>query len=148
MSVKVEPWEYDYRVKLPQKGVRWRHGFSRPQKLDDGSILWHGFINDTTARKQLELELNIARDAAESANRAKSEFLANMSHEIRTPMNGLLGMTQLLELEELTEEQRSYVTTLKTSGKSLISLLNDILDLSKVEAGKISLDKNERGVVG
>jgi PAS domain S-box-containing protein len=139
----LQPWEYNYRVKLPEKGIRWRHGFSVPQKMSDGSVLWHGFINDITEQKKLENDLIEARNAAETANRAKSEFLANMSHEIRTPMNGVLGMTQLLELSVLTEEQQSYVATLKVSGKNLISLINDILDLSKIEAGKIVLEKTE-----
>ncbi len=139
----LEPWEYDYRVNLPQKGVRWRHGFSRPQKLNDGSTLWHGFINDITAQKQLEFELAEARNAAESANKAKSEFLANMSHEIRTPMNGLLGMTQLMEMTDLTQEQQEYVASLKLSGTNLLSLVNDILDLSKIEAGRISIEPVE-----
>ena len=139
----LEPWEYDYRVKLPQKGVQWRHGFSRPQKLDDGSILWHGFINDITAQKKLESDLQEAKSAAESANRAKSEFLSNMSHEIRTPMNGLLGMAQLLEMTDLTQEQQGYVATLRQSGKNLLSLVNDILDLSKIEAGRITIETAE-----
>ena len=137
------PWEYDYRVKLPRQGVRWRHGFSRPEILTDGCVLWHGFINDITVQKNLELELSQARDAAESANIAKSRFLANMSHEIRTPMNGVIGMAQLMEFTELTHEQREYVTALKASGKNLLSLINDILDLSKIEAGKIRIEPAE-----
>jgi CheY-like chemotaxis protein len=83
--------------------------------------------------------LQKAKSAAESANTAKSQFLANMSHEIRTPMNGLLGMAQLLELTELTEEQREYTESLHQCGKNLMSLMNDILDLSKIEAGKIDV---------
>ncbi|MFO7754236.1 MAG: response regulator, partial [Desulfobacteraceae bacterium] len=84
-----------------------------------------------------------AKEAAESANRAKSEFLANMSHEIRTPMSSIIGTADLLEETELTEEQRKYLDITKTSATALLDLINDILDLSKIEAGKLELDEQD-----
>jgi len=97
---------------------------------------------DLTAQKRNEQALLKAKDAAEQATRAKSLFLANMSHEIRTPMNGILGLTVLLEKTELNERQRDYLNKIYSSGEFLLAILNDILDLSKVEAGKLELEKH------
>ncbi len=139
----LQPWEMSYRTLLSGKGVRWHLGFARPEKLEDGSVIWHGFINDITPMKEMEGELIAARNAADAANRAKSDFLANMSHEIRTPMNGVIGMLQLLRYTKLIPEQQGYLNDIETSADNLLSLINDILDLSKVESGKVELENTE-----
>jgi len=115
-----------------------------PIKLSDGSITGGlGIIEDNTARKKYEEALLSAKDTAESANSIKSDFLANMSHEVRTPLNGILGMLQLIQTTGVNDEQANYINIAIKSGMRLTRLLNDILDLSRVESDKLVLTETQ-----
>ena len=104
-------------------------------------------FTDITARNQHEKDLELARDEAIEANKAKSRFLASMSHELRTPLNGVIGMTQLLERTELTPTQADYLGACRTSGETLLTVIGDVLDFSKMEAGKLELNPEETELI-
>ena len=107
-----------------------------------GNILYYeGLVEDISERKRAEAAMEFARDAAMESNRLKSVFLASMSHEIRTPMNGIIGMTSLLKQTSLSEEQHTFAETIETSANGLLRLINDLLDFSKIESGKMTLEK-------
>jgi len=130
----------DTRLYRPNGGEQWVRMFSRVQRNEQGTpVRAVGLMLDIQEQKQQELALIEAKQQAEAATVAKSNFLASMSHEIRTPLNGVLGMAQSLVADGLSESQREKVNVILESGKTLTALLNDVLDLSKIEAGKIEI---------
>ncbi len=109
----------------------------------DEKQIFVGIVRDISERKRSELKLRAAMEQANLANKAKSEFVANMSHEIRTPLNAVLGMAELLTRTELSADQKKYLEMITSSGKSLLSILNDVLDFSKIEAGRMELSPTQ-----
>ncbi|MFM8443664.1 MAG: PAS domain-containing protein [Methylococcus sp.] len=145
-------WQLEYRVKFDDGTVRWLLGNSTPERQENGSTLWHGYIYDITERKRIEqeitelnvhLEHRVAERTAElaAANAAKTQFLGHMSHELRTPMNAVIGLTQLLERMDLPPEPLTMVQQIRESGNIMMSIVNDILDFGKIEAGQLPIER-------
>ncbi len=134
-SGKVQTLEYHFG-----EGENTEYFEGRVVKLSDDEVLV--ISRDISNGKRLEKELRNSKDLAESATRAKSNFLATMSHEIRTPMNGVVGMISLLAETELSEVQKEYVETIEASGDTLLRIINDILDYSRIESGKLSYEES------
>lgn len=133
-------WQGEICNKRKNGELYWEFASISPVKNEDGVVTHFVAIkDDISERKKLELELMRAKEAADSANRAKSEFLANMSHEIRTPMNAIIGFSELLSNSVKDEKQRSQVQSIRSSGRNLLRIINDILDLSKIEADKLKI---------
>ncbi|HSV03613.1 MAG TPA: response regulator [Phenylobacterium sp.] len=137
------PFVSEYRLNLPDREVWVSSASARRVGADGNPEVNFGVLSDITARKRAELALVEAHKAAEAANQAKSEFLANMSHEIRTPMNGVIGMNGLLLRTALTPEQRKFAESVRVSADALMGIINDILEVSKLEAGKVDLETIE-----
>lgn len=121
----------------------------RPLHDEHGNFLgYRGSGRDITAEKRTELDLEAAKLEAESANHAKSEFLATMSHEIRTPMTGVIGFANILLTEDIPEESKNHAQRIKAAAESLLRIINDILDVSKLEAGKVDIERLDFNIHG
>jgi PAS domain S-box-containing protein len=136
------PYRPEYRIARSDGKEVWVEGATQVFTDKTGRLLrMVGAMQNITHRKEVERELVQAKNDAEAANRAKSTFLATMSHEIRTPLNGVLGMAQAMAVETLTDAQRERLDIIRQSGETLLAILNDVLDLSKIEAGKLELEE-------
>jgi signal transduction histidine kinase/CheY-like chemotaxis protein len=153
------PWRNEYRLKFAGEPAFWVMGTALPQRESDGSVLWHGFIADITERKHSETELekyrlhleeiveertralSSAKELAESASRAKSTFLANMSHELRTPMNAIMGMTSVVLRHTQDPKTKDQLGKIEKASKHLLGVINDVLDISKIEAERLTLEQ-------
>lgn len=137
----LSPWQCDYRI-FRDGTLRWLRGRARPQRRADGAVVWNGVVIDITEERKLQDETLEAREEAELANRAKSHFLANMSHELRTPLNAVIGFSDALQQGiggALNERQGEYIGHVQAAGRHLLGIIDDLLDLAKIEAGQAEL---------
>ncbi|MGM9514571.1 response regulator [Roseateles sp. DB2] len=154
----LSPWQQEFRTDNADGSERWLYGNAIAQLEDGGSVLWHGFLTDISRQRRDALELDryrhhleelveartqalaTATQAAEAANLAKSAFLANMSHEIRTPMNAIIGLTYLARRDSTEPIQQDRLKKVADAAEHLLSVINNVLDISKIEAGKLHLE--------
>ncbi len=139
-----DPFVFDCEIMHRDGSSRWiRLRGRRECDFAGNTVRIAGSMQDISTEKQAEAALRAATESADAASRAKSDFLANMSHEIRTPMNGVIGMTELLFLTSLDERQIEYARTIKSSAGTLLAIINDVLDFSKIESGKLEIERVE-----
>lgn len=138
----LEPLKYEYRVLLPGGRIRWLQTMGKPTRIENGGTAWDGVVLDISERKEMELTNNVLV----RTTRTKDQFIANMSHELRTPLSAILSMTEGMQkgvFGELTSRQRECLNTVEESGLHLLELINEVLDLAKVESGQIELNFSE-----
>ena len=141
-------FKLEYRIYNASGEIRWLLGYGAHSRDSDSDEKWlDGFIMDITERKEMEQSLVIAKDKAEQAASARAAFLANMSHEIRTPMNAVIGFSDILLDDVVDPEHRKHLTTINKSAKSLLHLLNDILDSAKLDKGKFQLEMRDFSLI-
>jgi PAS domain S-box-containing protein len=139
---------HEVRYVTKNGGARWVEVHARATRAADGSLIGTaGVIRDVTERRQVEDALRAAREAAEAASRAKSEFLSRMSHELRTPLNAILGFGQLMELEAASPTERENADQILKAGRHLLSLINEVLDITGIEAGRLRISAEPVRVV-
>jgi len=157
-AAELGPWKREFRI-IAEDGERWLFGNALPKSEDGGHVLWHGFITDISNQRRDALELDRYRhqleelvaertsalaeatEAAQAASLAKSAFLANMSHEIRTPMNAIIGLTHLALADTRDTTQETRLQKVADAAEHLLGVINNVLDLSKIEAGKLQIER-------
>lgn len=147
---KMEPWQCQFRVKSgeQEQPYRWVLGAARPQAMENGDMVWYGYLTDITKQKEFETKLDEARKAAEKATQIKSDFLSMISHELRTPLNAISGSVYSLFHENPTDSQKSALNTINFAVDNLIIMINDLLDFQKIEAGKLTIEHNPLNLKG
>lgn len=140
---KLSPWTCKFRIQDPgTTDFKWVQGAAKPELLENGDVVWYGYLTDITDQKMFEDRLHDAREEAMKASQVKSEFLSIISHELRTPLNAISGSVYSLLQDEHTPVQKSAFNTINFAVENLITMINDLLDFQKIEAGKLTLEKS------
>lgn len=143
-EIQSSPLHWESVLRIDGNKIIWVESIGSPLPGISGQFSGIiGVTRDITTRKKMIFELETAKDQAFKANKSKSEFLANMSHEVRTPMNGVIGMMQLLKMTSLDDEQLEFIDTAMSSGESLLTIINDILDYSRIEADRLQFTASD-----